>query len=235
MIQFKEMLTEKGKGKAIAREFFLDFKTPAQVTAKAYEFAWERRDKKNFVVPKVQKLLSKWKKAGFIETKDIKINVIRPGSKPYVTPGEGFRLNFEPFYSYCNEVKKFEFTEKEKEIISLELSSDVIRKQILEEHKDDDVINAIIKYYIKINVGLYDKIRYIENIPKENLTEEEKNIHADVRQIKKCLKVGSLPGALKLKSVESTRLFSAILRIDTNSKEMIESLNDKFKKALGIL
>ena len=150
---------QEGKGKKIARAFFLTFTIPSLVTKELYKNAWKIRNEKtqrSFVMPIVQNYLSEWKKKGFIETSKIKIpvKVERKRGKPYNLFSEGFLMNLEPIYSYCKK-KGIKFNDEEKQFLKLNLLSEDIRKEILKEYPNEDIINATIKYYIKNTIMKY--------------------------------------------------------------------------------
>jgi hypothetical protein len=172
---------QEGRGKDIAKLFFYHYFTPGIVTKIIYEEAFKmRREKKRqgFVMPIVREYLEEWKKEGFIETSPIKIpfNVERRG-KTYTLENYGYRLNLEPLYRYCKN-KGIEFSQEEKEVINKRVGLEAMRKRIIIEYPNEDLINAILKFYIKhfgiphleiLNEKDRKKLEYFERIAEREL------------------------------------------------------------------
>jgi len=184
-----QRIQDKGTGQDIARRFFYTFVTPSMITKQKYGAAWNMRDKtrKSFVMPIIQKYLSEWKAANFIDTSriEIPITIERKNTKPYNLKSYGYLLNLEPLFSFCK-IKEIEFSQEEKIFLKLLLLPDFTRNSILrwfpEVEKENDIITATLKYYARFcilrysnmardileNPGKYKKIiEHNKNIPKE--------------------------------------------------------------------
>jgi len=181
MVKLKRTPLEKIqtlKSKDIAKIFFIDYLTPGIVTKILYKKTYERckqKTQKGFVMPYVRDCFNEWKKEGFIETSPVKIPFLvkRKSGKHHELKNYGYRLNFEPLYFYCKKKYNIDFTNEEKEIINKRVGWVFIRKQILREYPDDDIINATIKYYLK----------YYGFLPLEILNKKDKKILEVVEKI----------------------------------------------------
>lgn len=170
---------QEGIGKDIAKLFFYTYRTPSQVTKIKYKDAWKMRNEKSqksFVMPIVQNYLAEWKKRGFIETSKVKIpiKIERKKGKPYDLFSEGYLLNLGPLYDYCKG-RGILFTEEEKSFLRLNFLSEDIREAILREFPNEDIINAMLKYYSKNLIMRYFYIlRDIDENPKKYRKEKVK-------------------------------------------------------------
>jgi len=181
---------QEGKGKAIAKAFFSAHFTPAQVTRIIYKKAWEMRKEKNrkgFVMPMIQNYLAEWKKAGFINTNRLRIPVEAKGKKPYTLIEDVYILNLEPFYKYCKESHNIEFSKEEKLYLNLLFLGESQRLLILKEYPNEDVINALLKFYVKNHI-----IAHTKRINKEENKQKFDEIvqNADRRNKELSLKQG---------------------------------------------
>lgn len=255
---------QEGKGKEIARAFFLTYTTPSSVTKEIYKDAWEMRNEgsqKSFVMPIIQNYLFEWKRKRFIETSRIKIpiKVERKKGKPYNLHSEGYLMNLEPIYMFCKE-KGVEFTDKEKQFLNLNLLSEHIRKEILEENTKDDIINATLKYYVKNTIMKYffllrdvreNKKKYKKqtakaekiNNPKDKIGKEMKKAHAKImKELTK--KFGSKENKIIFDTIKviaydlpqnpSNSLFISYLNKLEDGGEFIPTLDNKMLMALQI-
>ncbi len=148
-----------GAGKKIARAFFLEFITPTDVTKREYPNAYKMRTIKkrgSFVISQVSKRFNHWKKEGFLDESKYKLprSIEKKKGKNYTLWFYGYRLNLKPLFKYCND-QGVNFTEDEKYFINELLGSSQIRKNILKENQGEDVINAILKYYVKNTIMRY--------------------------------------------------------------------------------
>lgn len=102
-------------------------------------------------MPYIRDCLKEWKKAGFIERSPVKLpfRVKKKNGESYILKNYAYRLTLEPLYLFCRERHNIEFTKQEKEIINNRVGTEVMRKRIIQEYPNDDIINAILKFYIK--------------------------------------------------------------------------------------
>lgn len=138
----------------VAKLFFRTYLTPSIVTKILHKKAYEKVKEKNqqgFVMTYIRDCLKEWKEAGFIETSPVKLPFLveKKKGKSYFLENYGYRLNLEPLYLYCRERHNIEFTKQEKEIINKRVSLESMRGCIFREYPNDDLINAILKFYIK--------------------------------------------------------------------------------------
>jgi hypothetical protein len=143
---------QQGKGKDIAREFFVTFTTQERVS----EILYPNRKKKgkgkkakliHFSEPIIKRKCKDWRELGFLEK-----------SRPITFKDRWGRpqkvywriMNFNPIFKYCEE-KGIVFSEEEKNSLLFQFyfKSDKIRKAILQENPNDDVITASLKFYVK--------------------------------------------------------------------------------------
>lgn len=159
---------QEGKGKEIARAFFLTYKTPTQITKEIYPEAFERariKTQKSFIMPIIATHFKNWQKEGFIMKSKMQIpvsffkrrvkydkpelKVKRQESKKLSTYHDwAYLLGLEPIYKFCKE-RGIEFTEEEKSFLKLNLLEEDVRADILEQFPQEDIINATLKYYTK--------------------------------------------------------------------------------------
>lgn len=169
-----------GTGKKISRAFFLTYATPSQVTKEQYPDAWNNRrakTKKGFVMPIIKRYLEEWKDYEFINISRIKIPYIveKKKGKPYSLSAFGYLLNLEPVYKICKEDKRIEFTKEEKVYLGSILLSVHVRKDILSEFPEEDIVSSTLKYYIKNIVMRYNfLLRELRENPKRYKWAEKK-------------------------------------------------------------
>ena len=140
--------------KKVAKLLFYTYLTPSIITKIMHRKAWENCKEKNqqgFVMPYIRDCLKEWKEAGFIEKSPVKLPFLveKKTGKSYWLKNYGYRLNLESLYYYCKEIHNIDFTKKEKEVINKRVGLEVMRKRIFREYPNDDIINAILKFYIK--------------------------------------------------------------------------------------
>lgn len=154
---------QTGTGKKVARAFFEDYKTHEEVTKELYPKAYKQirraKIKKNYVMPIVTSHFKEWQTLGFFDkSKPLrKLNLIQLSfiseelkkNLKYLPKDYCLSLlNLEPIYKFCKE-RNIEFSDREKEFLKLALLSDHLRKDILKEFPEEDIINAVLKYYAK--------------------------------------------------------------------------------------
>lgn len=246
-----------GKGKEIAREFFLTFETQEKVSKKLYpnrkkagKGKGKRENKVHYVEPIINIRCKEWEKYGFFEK-----------SKPIPFEDKWGRtqnryhkiMNLEPIYEFCKK-RGIEFEEEEKKFLNDILLSEYTRKEILEEYPDEDIINATIKYYVKKTIMKY--FFYLRDV-RENEKKYKKQYEkakklnnprgSFEKELKKTLKITTdfdvikvIAGELPLwnPSAEifysSNFLFRRYLRYLENKGDFIPTLDNKMLSTLQI-
>ena len=142
---------QEGKGKEIARSFFLSHLTPSIATQIIYKKAYNRVKQKNpsYVVPLIHKYLSEWKKEGFMETLKGRVPRNKKKMRNDFYPVIAYRFNLNPFYINCEKEHKIIFSKKEKEFIDLLFNSIDNRAKLIIEYPKFDFIKAIPLLYVK--------------------------------------------------------------------------------------
>ena len=238
---------QKGKGRDIARIFFLYHFPPSSVTKVIYPETCERRkgkNKHNFVMPLVQNYLSEWKKEGFIETIKMKIPIEKKNNISYLINSKCYRFNLKPLYIYCKEKYKIEFTKEEEGFIDYLFSSKSQRFLVLREFPKDNIINAILKFYIKHYVLSYAELFTAEKLSKKSSNVLDKNNTKLLKDVIK--KADILNKNVKVnwedsyKKIKSIREITKDWKIDYTMKykqnpELMSNINKKFIMTLGIL
>ena len=159
--------------KEVAKFFFYDYITPSIVTKKKHKKAWEKCREKNqqgFVMPYIKNCFKEWQREGFIETSLVKIPFLveRKKGKPYRLENYGYRLNLEPFYRYCKD-NNVEFKPDEKKFVNGMLNPDIrMRLLILAEYPKEDIITAILKFYVKRYPIAYGELYMKEKLSKNS-------------------------------------------------------------------
>ena len=176
----------------IAKLFFYTYLTPSIATKIMHPKAWEKcreKHQQGFVMPYIRDCFKEWEKQGFIETSPVKLpfRVDKKKGKPYFLKNYGYRLSLEPLYRYCEEEKKIKFTEKEKEIVNNRIGLETMRKRILREYPDDNIINAILKFYIK-HYGIFPG-EMLDKKERELLERAEKMSEENLRRAERHLKM----------------------------------------------
>ncbi len=168
---------QKGKGKEIARLFFLTFSTQEEVSKLLYPNRKKKikgeskkkqkkeQKKEHYVEPIVNIRSKEWENFGFFEK-----------SKPLYFKDKWDReqyvywkiMNLEPIYKFCKEYRKIEFTEEEKTYLKLLLLSKKIRKEIIKEYPEEDIIFSTLKFYVKNLILRYSfLLKDIRENPKQ--------------------------------------------------------------------
>ena len=176
---------QQGKGKDIAKEFFPTFTTQEKVSENLYPNRKKKgKGKKgkinrvHYVEPIINKRCKEWESLNFFE----KSHPIYFKDKLERTQKVYWkRMNFEPVYLYCKEVYKIEFTPEEKEIIDKRVGIEIMRDLVIRDYPNEDLITAIIKFYIKRfgipNIEILDKgQRKLLELAEQHFEEEQKNV-----------------------------------------------------------
>ena len=258
----------EGKGKKISRILFRKYYDQDGVT-KEYNFtAWKRAKEKNprkaYVLKEVNELFQTWEYEGFIDNSP-------PLRENHRLVNEEMRkklrylpkdyclstINFKPIYRYF--LEKYKITFSQEEIEFLESKEAKIfrlqwqREQILNEYQDDNILDAIIKFYVKHNA--IPNIEVLDKSKREMWDMTERHIEEELKrgeELKKgTLKKREKPSILRayIKELDAKKLspeerhewadtfshlFDYIINFKTNP-QLVSSINKKFKKALGII
>lgn len=178
------------QGKEISRLLFITFTDQEDITSKFNPKAYQRNKKKNpnkpYVLPIVNHYFQLWEEEGFLEKSRplreiLKYNLVIPngfkekyGKKLRYLP-KGFALSIlslEPIYRYCKDFKQIEFTDPEKSYLKLLLLSEeireAVRKTIINEYPEEDIIKATLMFYVKnCIIRYYDLLKDINENPKK--------------------------------------------------------------------
>ena len=167
---------KKGKGKEIARLFFITFTTQEILSKFLYpnrkkKAKGKRKEKIHYVEPIINIRSKEWDSYGFLEK-----------SKPIPFKDKLERqqyvywkiMNLEPIYKFCKEYKQIEFTEEEKSYLKLLLLSEKIREAIIKEYSED-IIKATLMFYVKNCIMRYfTYLKDIEENTEKYLKEKKK-------------------------------------------------------------
>lgn len=172
---------QDNQGKKISRIWFREYNNQEGITKEfnpeAYKRWLKRTDKKKtprYVLPLVNHYFQEWKELGFFEKskplREIQHLLTEEAKKRLRYLPEDYALyilNLEPIYKFCKD-KGIEFSDEEKSFLRVTLLSEDIRKGILEEFPDEDIINATLKYYAKNCILKYFYLlREIRENPKK--------------------------------------------------------------------
>ena len=253
-------IIQRGKGKDVSRFFFDKFTTEEEATIKFHRKAHKKNSKKrlnpwakkvkrykkiHYVDKNISGLCIEWERNKFLE----KINV----------PLQRRIMTLNPFYRYCEELYKIKFTQEEKTFIDKLFDPyKYLRWVCLFQHPNDDIINAILKFYVKYFPMSYNELYRTRNLSKdsnERLNKQHTEIIKSARQeAKNFLRKGISNVEEAIKSVkyykklekekdENKRiikiaLFEAsllyCLMAESNPK-FIASIDYKFMKILGVI
>ena len=237
------------KSKKVARLFFGYFMTCGFVTRLLHEKVWKDykvKNKHGFVMPYIRDCFNEWKDVEFIEKSPFKLKYIirKKNCKPYFQYNYAYRLNLNPFYLYCKEKKKVDFTSKEQELLNYILRSQIIRENILRENPDEDIITAILIFYIKHFALPYGEIGDKKEIELYHLAENsiEKGFEEEFRKENEemCMDMDESRKFQNMNKKEKEK-FWKIKNLKTYAllyktfPKLFKQINIKFKKALGIL
>jgi len=191
-----------GKGKEIARVFFWIYTSEENVTFKFHPEAHKKNSKKclnpkskkekvykkvSYIDRNINKICREWEKEGFLDIIEVKLPVHNRWKKKHKQLFPRKIMNLEPLYRYCKEMHNIEFNEKEKVFLNRLLSpTSQTRWLCLFEYPNEDIINAILKFYIKHFPMPYNELYRMETLFKypnislskeyvEILKEAEKN------------------------------------------------------------
>ena len=166
------------KGRDIAKIFFLTYTTPKKVSDVLYPNKIKTRKRKvadRFIMPSVQNRFKRWKEANFLDkSKPIPIKKKNRWGGYSSDKAYFYLMNLEPVYAFCKE-KEIEFTEEERAFLKLLIENERIRVDIIKEFPGDDIINAILKYYVKnLILRYFYLLRDTRENPKKYGKETEK-------------------------------------------------------------
>ncbi len=249
------------KTKKLARIFFGYFMTCGFATRLLHEKKWKdcrEKNRQGYVMGYIRNCFNEWKEAGFIEKSPFKLKFIIKhkkleapivSKKPFepfvILKNYGYRLNLKPFYLYCEEPSRnIDFTKDEKKLLNYIFRSQTIREQVLRENPDKDIITAILIYYIKHFALPHNEFGDKEE--RKLLTLAEKDIKKDFEEefykenetflmdFEISREYEKMTKKQKEKFWEIKRFKTYALLYKYHRKEF-QSINTKFKKALGIL
>ena len=243
-----------GKGNEVARIFFSNWYSLREAS-KIFKANLKSNNHGT-----VSSYFHKFKKLGWLDEKPILKEFKREYAKgkwsTYPNKRLRYRLNLEPFYLYCGE-KDIKFNKDEKKFLESNEPNMIQlqwhRIKILKEFPKEYLPEAIIKFYIK-HFSI-PSIEFLDRKNREIWEMTEKHIEEEIKRgelLKKgLLKKRRKPSVLsdyfdKLKTRKLSlkerkewgytfeHLFSYTLNFKKNP-ELITNINQKFKKALGIL
>lgn len=163
---------------------FVQYRNQLELTQILYPHACKIRkekNKKNFIMPQINKKFNEWKKMGLLNKSiPLKQNIFRKG-KIHKQTFYKYLLNFNFFYRAIKEEYNINFNDKEKSFLEYYLLSEHARYEIIRQNPNDNLINAIIKFYIK-NWLIYRD----ENLTNKILNKKlPKKLFEDKEKIKK--------------------------------------------------
>jgi len=165
----------------IAKEFFLDYTTGAEISRKMYPNAFNPRKTR---LPKIKNvgavsgLFNKWKKAGYIDEKMIMIMKINKKGTEYFQKIPVYRLNLNPFFDNLKE-RKINLEEPQKGFLKLvfEIKEKDLRKDVY-KMKDDLFfsINYVLTKYLIFNLKHKIKMNFGGNLDRDDLLKDLKDL-----------------------------------------------------------
>lgn len=248
---------QRGLGKKVSREIFSKPINREKITEILYPDSYnkQRHKKSNkvYINRHINELCNKWEEKGFIE----KIPISKKDRWDRKINVNLELLNFEPLFLYFKEKHNITFTQKEKQFLQskkpMSYQLQWNRKQILKEYPEENIIDAIIKFYVKHYSIPY--VEFLDKNKKEIWTMTEKHIEVELYRAE-LLKKGLLKKRKKesilrtyMKKLDTKHLslnerrewsktfdhlFTYMLNFKANPK-LVSSINVKFKKALGII
>ena len=248
---------QRGLGKRVSSKLFSRYTNREALTENLYPDSYkkqkEKKPNKVYINRHINELCKKWEEQGFIE----KLPISKKDKWGRRITINLERLNFEPLYHYFSQRYNIKFTQKEKYFLEKKEAKvyrlQWNRYQILREYPEDNIIDAIIKFYVKHcaipNIEILDKNkREILNMAEKHIEEElkrgedlkkghlKKREKASIlgRYLKKLNTLGLSLRERQERCKTFSHLFPYILNFKTDP-ELVSSINMKFKKALGIL
>lgn len=140
----------------IAKEFFLDFTTGAEVSRKLYPNSFKgSRLPKRKNVGIVSNFFKKWSESGFIDSKKASIEKISKNGKKFQSETAMYRLNLNFFYTYLDKkLEKYKLTQKEKKFLDFLFSYKEVRYLIYSYNNLlDGIMYFLERSFINENVG----------------------------------------------------------------------------------
>lgn len=171
---FKDFNSEVGK--RISKAWFITFSNSKGITDFVYgneidhqnwKVIKKKKIKKDTINGAVKTRFTKWKRLGFFEvSRNLKIKTWRRGNWYYPTT-KLYMLNLNPLYNYCEE-KNINFSPEEKEFLNGVnglLRPNQVRELIFFEYPEEDLITAILKFYVKHYIMLYGYLTRLQENP----------------------------------------------------------------------
>lgn len=248
---------QRGLGKRVSRTLFSKPISREKITELLYPDSYNKQKQikpnKVYINRHVNDLCNKWEKQRFIE----KIQISKKDRWNRKIKVNLEMLNFEPLFLYFKQKYNIEFSQEEREFLQSK-EPNIIRlqwnrQQILKEYPEENILDAIIKFYVKHYSIPY--VEFLDKNKKEIWTMTEKHIETELyraEQLKKGrLKKRRKPSILRsyMKKLNARhlsidekrewtqtfeRLFDYMLNFKKNP-ELVSSINANFRKALGIL
>jgi hypothetical protein len=214
---------EGGIGKEVAWDFFLSFNNKHRITMNRYPKA-KRMYKKAMNIgysrENIRTYYDLWDAESFFYYSMVRFKT--EGEKKHRQSGAGYVMNLNPVFKYC-ERKGIEIIPKERNYLNWIFSDLSLRIFIRETFKDDNVIEAILKFYVRFFIFSY---ALKDEYKSKDLIEKEKDWD-------------SIYNYLTLKSPKyKTRIYhSRPLNLNNTSrvnKLCIERMKDDFNILLDI-
>ena len=237
---------QQGLGKKVARKFFL-FTTETAVTKSLYSNRNYGNNKKGYTDKNVNRLCKKWNELGFFETVKRQITIENRWGATQKMTVINKRLNFKPLYFYLEEIHRIKLTRKEKDFLEKKELNIIHlqwqRKKILDEYPHDNIIDAVIKFYVKnlavppIEILDKEERKILDMLDRhcENELSSNRKRPSPLSEYFDNSNLNSLPLKKRKEwSEKFDRLFPYVLNYKKNP-EVVSSLNANFKKALGII
>jgi hypothetical protein len=249
---FKKQISQEDIQDALKNE---DIRNREKLEEEQYKKKQNRILAKQVLANLTSNYLNAWEDLGYLE-KD-KRKRLTPKDKYHPYPENVYFSTFKPLFDYMEEEKCISLTEEEKQFLQnkepFAHHLQYNRKQILDEYPNENLLDAIIKFYVR-----HYCIPYVEVLDEDNeeiLTMTKKHLEVELKfseKLKKgLLKKREKPSILrsymkKLNarnlSIDERRewnrtfenLFTYIINFKENPK-LVTSINRKFKRALGIL
>lgn len=163
---YEEIANPKSAGYRIIKEFFITFTTQEQLNQIIYS--------KELINPTIKRYYKKWDEFGFItNSRDIKVK--NKKNKEQTTTVKWSLINLEFLNKYCYEKKDFLFTPAELRFLHDLTLPEHIRAKIINEFPKDDLIHAILKFYVKnFIIRYFNLLRDIRENPDKYIKEKNK-------------------------------------------------------------
>jgi hypothetical protein len=166
---------QEGNMKNIAKLFFLDFITKSKATQKLYSDRIKNREalykkkllsSKGYVASEITKRVNEWLDMGFLEISNKKKQYYDKDNKKEGKPAFAYRMNLNPLFHYCKKEHNIEFTEEENYFLYQLFFDYEIRERVIQQFPEEDIINAILKYYVQNFIQVYNYLLRFQVVPE---------------------------------------------------------------------